>query len=164
MYLQQLGNPPQDIEFRKIRDGIFQVTVFSETDKKKLEGKFLMHDFGDQVNKLFSVKIPLVLQEQCKYYNNPKWITIDKLYDSGLRYMTDEQIDNRLKAFGTIIVGCHNDVSKQISGFRTGKKKARIDMTEDMNRWEEWHEVVKIDGKPQKIKGKVNIFLLRTTI
>ena len=71
MYLQQLGNPPQDIEFRKIRDGIFQVTVFSETDKKKLEGKCLMHDFGDQVNKLFSVIILLVLQEQRKYYNNP---------------------------------------------------------------------------------------------
>ena len=46
LYLQHVANAPMDIEFREVRTGIFNITVYSERDKKRLEDKKIKYDFG----------------------------------------------------------------------------------------------------------------------
>ena len=103
LYIQCIAQAPMDIEFRQLRPGIFQITVYKEADKKKLGGKSISYDFGgDNNHTLHTAKVPLILQEKRPFYQNPKWVTIDKMFDSGLSYATHEQVDDFLSNFGTL--------------------------------------------------------------
>ena len=64
LYIQHVPNCPMDIEFREIRTGLFNITVTTEKDKKRLEGKFITYDFGEKTHILHSAKIPLILQKK----------------------------------------------------------------------------------------------------
>ena len=44
LYLQCIAQAPMDIEFWKVRDGIYNIMVMSEADKNKLEGKALNYE------------------------------------------------------------------------------------------------------------------------
>ena len=156
LYIQCIAQAPMDIEFRKLRPGIFIITVDSEVDKKKLVGKSLSYDFGENSHTLHNAKIPLILQEKRAFYQNPKWITIDRLYDSGLKFATHQQVDTFLANFGEIIVSTRGKTD--INGFRTGKLEARIDMTTDIERWQFVTMKVNIEGKEVDMKGKANFF------
>ena len=46
LYLQHVAIAPMDIEFREVRTGIFNITVYSERDRKRLEDKKIKYDFG----------------------------------------------------------------------------------------------------------------------
>ena len=155
LYIQCVANAPMDIEFRQVKTGIFNITVSSEADKKRLENKFITYDFGDRTHELHSAKVPLLLQKTRQFFENPKWVTIDKLYDSALRYATNEEIDDFLKMYGDIIVPTHDNDK---FGFRTGKRKARIDIKKDLERWQEVEIKTMIDGKEIMAKGRVNFY------
>ena len=101
-------------------------------------------------------KVPLVLQKKRQFYENPKWITIDKLYDSALRYVINEQIDIVLKNYGEIIVATHYEMDK--FGFRTGKRKSCVEVSKDLERWQEIDIQTLIEGKEISAKGCVNIY------
>ena len=156
LYLQCIANAPQDIEFRKVRPGIFNITVNSENEKSRLEGKKLAYDFGEKAHTLHTASIPLQLVKQKVFYNNPKWLTIDKLYDSALRYTQNDQIDKFLSNYGQVIVPTHNETDK--FGFRTGRRKARVDIVKDIERWQEVSMVTTIEEKEVSAKGRVNIY------
>ena len=156
LYIQCVANAPMDIEFREIKSGIFNITVYNEEDKKRLENKFITHDFGDRTHELHTAKIPLILQKKRQFFENPKWVTIDKLYDSALRHTTNEEMDEYLKRYGDLIVATHYDTDKY--GFRTGKRKARIDIRKDIERWQEVEIETVIEGKEFIAKGRVNFY------
>ena len=156
LYIQCVANAPMDIEFRQVRTGLFNITVSSEGDKKRLENKFITYDFGEKTHVLHTAKVPLILQKKRQFYENPKWITIDKLYDSALRYATNEQIDDFLRKHGEIIVPTHYENDK--FGFRTGKRKARVDVSEDLERWQEVEIKTVVEGKEISAKGRVNFY------
>ena len=59
-----------DIEFREIRTGILNITVYSEMDKKRLEDKKIKYDFGEKVQKLFTESIPLIQIKKRQFYEN----------------------------------------------------------------------------------------------
>ena len=103
-----------------------------------------------------SSKIPLVLQKKRHFYTNPKWITVDKLYDGPLRFVTNEQLDTFFEQFGKIIVETHHDKDK--FGFRTGKRKIRLDVEEDIERWRDIELEATLDGVQKIMKARVNIF------
>ena len=63
LYIQCIAQAPMDIEFRKVRDGIFNISVSNETDKKKLEGKSLVYDWGEKTHVMRSSKIPGASEE-----------------------------------------------------------------------------------------------------
>jgi len=157
LYIQCIAQAPMDIEFRPLKTGIFMITVGNEKDKKRLEGQFLTHDYGEKPHILHSAKVPLLLQKKRHFYENPKWITIDKLYDSGLKYASNEQVDAFLTKYGDLITPTHEETDRYY-GFRTGKKKAQINITTDIERWQEIELQVNIDNKSVKTKGRVNIF------
>ena len=157
LYIQCVAQAPMDIEFRPLKTGIFMITVDNERDKKKLEGAFLTHDYGEKPHILHSAKVPLLLQKKRHFYENPKWITIDKLYDSGLKYASNERIDAFLTQYGDLITPTHEDTDRYY-GFRTGKKKAQINIKTDIERWQEIELQVDIDNKTVQTKGRVNIF------
>ena len=157
LYIQCIAQAPMDIEFRSVKTGIFIITVNSEKDKKRLEGGFLTYHFGERKHVLHSAKVPLVLQKKRQFYQNPKWITIDKLYDSGLKYASNEQVDAFLTQYGDLITPTHEETDREY-GFRTGKKKAQIDIKTDIERWQEIELEVRMDGKTVPTKGRVNIF------
>ena len=156
LYIQCLAQAPMDIEFLEVRTGIFQITVSNEADKKKLEGKKLSYDFGENNHTMNTANIPLILQEKRPFYKNPKWVSIDKMYDSALKYATHEQVDLFLSAFGTIIVPTQNKTDT--NGFRTGKREARIDLTTDIERWQSVTMKVMIEDKEVDVTGKLNFF------
>ena len=145
-----------DIEFRELRPGIFIITVDKEADKKKLQGKSLSYDFGEKSHTLHTAKVPFILQEKRAFYQNPKWVSIDKLYESGLQYATHEQVDAFLSNFGTIIVP--TKYKTYVYGFRTGKRDTRIDLTTDIDRWQDVTMKVAVEGKEVDVTGKVNFF------
>ena len=66
LYLQCVANAPQDIEFRKVKDGLFYISVNKEEDKKKLMNKFLLFDFTEKTHVLHTAKVPLQLMEKRK--------------------------------------------------------------------------------------------------
>ena len=156
LYIQCVANAPMDIEFRKVKPGLFNVSVDKEADKKRLEGKFVIFDFGEKTHILKSARVPLILLKKRLFYNNPKWITIDKLYDSALRYVKNEQIDAYLQAHGDVIVPTHFETDK--FGFKTGRRKIRLDVTSDIERWKEVCISVDIEGQEISAKGRVNFF------
>jgi hypothetical protein len=156
LYLQCIANAPIDIEFRQVRPGLFNVAVTNERDKKRLANKALTYDFGTKTHELHTATIPLIPVEKRKFYKNPKWITIDKLYDSALRYATNEQLDAELEKYGDIIVATHDETDKL--GFRTGRRKARVDIREDIERWKEVSIETEVEGKKFPAKGRVNFF------
>ena len=49
-----------DIEFREVRAGIFNITVYSERDRKRLEDKKIKYNFSEKVHKMFTASIPLI--------------------------------------------------------------------------------------------------------
>ena len=155
-YIQQIAQAPMDIEFRDLRTGIFLITVDTEADKKRLMGKSLSYDFGEKPHTLHTAKVPFILQEKRAFYANPKWVTIDKLYDSGLQYVSHEQVDVFLARYGTIIVP--TKYKTDVHGFRTGKRDARIDLKVDIDRWQSVAMKVEVDGKEVDVTGKVNFF------
>ena len=146
-----------DIEFRQVKTGIFLISVSNEKDKSKLVGKSLSYDYGEKTHTLYTAKVPLLLQKKRHFYQNPKWLTIDKLYDSGLKYASNEQIDAFLTQYGELITPTHDETDRQY-GFRTGKKKAQVDIKSDIERWQETELQVNIDNKTVDTKGRVNIF------
>jgi len=156
LYIQCVANAPMDIEFRQVKTGLFHITVSSEEDKHRLENKFVTLDFGENSHTLHSAKIPLIPIEKQPFYQNPKWITIDKLYDSALKYVTNEQVDEYLKRYGDIIVPTHFETDN--FGFRTGRRKARVDIVTDIERWHEAEMETEVEGKQISIKGRVNFF------
>ena len=156
LYLQCIAQAPMDIEFRKVRDGIYNIMVMSEADKNKLEGKALNYEWGVKTHILRSARIPLVLQKKRQLYKNPKWITVDKLYDGPLRFVANEDLDTYFKQYGTIIVDTHDEKDK--FGFRTGRKKLRLDLDTDIKRWQEIELDVAIEGIQKVWKSKVNIY------
>ena len=42
-------NGPMDIGFREVKKGVFEIKVFNEKDKNRLENKFVLFDYGDNV-------------------------------------------------------------------------------------------------------------------
>ena len=70
LYLQHLANAPMDIEFRKVRTGIFNITVYSERDRKRLEDKKIKYDFGEKVNEMITASIPLIQIKKKQFYEN----------------------------------------------------------------------------------------------
>ena len=157
LYIQCIAQAPMNIEFRQISTGIFLITVNNESDKKKLVNKSLSYDFGgNNGHTLKTAKVPLVLQEKRPYYQNPKWVTIDKLYDSGLSCATHKQVDEFLLGYGTLIVPTRDKTDAH--GFRTGKREARIDMTNDIERWQSVTMKVTVEKKEVEITGKANFY------
>ena len=156
LYIQCVANAPMDIEFRKVRPGIFNITVQNERDKKRLENKIITFDFKENSHELHSTRIPIELMEKRAFYNNPKWVTIDKMYDSALRYAENEKVDSFLSEFGSIIVPTHYEKDKY--GFRTGRRKVRIDLVKEIERWREVELESVIEGKEVSAKGRVNFF------
>jgi hypothetical protein len=157
LYIQHIANAPMDIEFREIRAGLFNITVNSENDKKRLENKSILYDFGEKTHILHTAKVPLVLLKKRVFYQNPKWISIDKLYDSVLNFATHEQLDNYLSKYGQIIVPTHYETDRK-TGFRTGKRKARVDLVTDLERWQDVELITTIEGKEISAKGRVNFY------
>jgi hypothetical protein len=156
LYLQCIANAPMDIEFRKIRPGLFNVAVTNEKDKKRLTNKSLSYDFGTKSHELHTATIPLIPVPKKKFFKNPKWITIDKLFDTALRYSTNEQLDMVLEKYGDIIVNTHYETDKL--GFRTGRRKARVDIRDDIERWQEVKLEVEVEGEKLDATGRVNFF------
>ncbi len=156
LYIQCVAQAPMDIEFRELKTGIFLITVYSEADKKKLVGKYLPFDFGENGHSLHSVKVPFNLQEKRPFYQNPKWVSVDKLYASGLQYASHEQVDAFLANYGTVIVPTKDKVDEH--GFRTGKRDAKIDLVKDIDRWQSVTLKVKVEGKEVEVTGKVNFY------
>ena len=70
---------------------------------------------------------------------------MDKLYDSALNYATHEQIDNYLAKYGEIIVPTHDETDRT-TGFRTGRRKARVDLVSDFKRCQEVEMTTEIEG------------------
>ena len=116
----------------------------------------MSYDFGEKSHILHTAKVPFVLQEKRASYANPKWITIDKLFDSGLQYVSHEQVDVFLAKYGTIIVP--TKYKTDVHGFRTGKRDARIDLKVDIDRWQSVGMKVQVEGKEVEVTGKVNFF------
>ena len=94
LYIQHVANCPMDIGFREVSKGIFEIKVFSESDKKRLENKFVNFEFGERSHQLNIARVPLVLQPKRLFFENPKWITVDRLYNSSLSQAPDEELDN----------------------------------------------------------------------
>lgn len=157
LYVQCLSQPPMDIEFRELKRGIFMIGVYNDQQKEKLQGKSLVHDWGDKRHEMKSTTIPLILQKKRAFHQNPKWVTIDKLYDSALRYATNEQLDAFFSDFGDLIIPTHDHKEAEY-GFKTGKKQVKLDLKEDIERWRDVEMNVKIDTKEVTVKGRVNIY------
>jgi len=145
-----------DIGFREVSRGIFEIKVFSESDKKRLENKFVNFEFGERSHQLTIARVPLVLQPKRLFFENPKWITVDRLYNSSLSQAPDEELDNFFSKFGDIIIKTHDDTDEY--GFKNGKKKIKLDLKKDIERWTELQLKGMIQGKEVQVRGKVNIF------
>jgi len=156
LYIRCVPNGPMDMGFREVKKGVFEIKVFNEKDKNRLENKFVLFDYGEKVRQRIEVKVPLILREKRVFYKNPKWITIDKIYDSVLSEATNQEIDEYFSKFGKIIAKTHDDLDE--FQFRNGKKKLRIDLQEDIERWLEMELKIKIEGKEILGKGRVKIF------
>ena len=61
-----------------------------------------------------------------------------------------------MKNYGEIIVATHYEMDK--FGFRTGKRKARVVVSKDLERWQEIEIQTLIEGKEISAKGCVNIY------
>ena len=83
---------------------------------------------------------------------------MDKIYNSALKYATHKQIYKFLEQFGEIIVPTHDETNR-ITDFRTGRRKVRMDVNNDLERWQEIELSAVIEGKDMLVKGKVNLFI-----
>ena len=86
--------------FRQTKPGVFILQTFNEKDTKKIGGKFITYEYKNkkqerQINVHFK-KLP-----KYRFYSNTKWIKIDWVQDSGLRFAENSIFDNFLGKFGT---------------------------------------------------------------
>ena len=130
-YTQTVNQAPIQINFRQQKPGVFILKTFNAKDSEKIEHSKVRYSYGSRNKK--EVLIPFKKLEPWKFYENPKWITIDGLYDSGLRLATDSDFDQLYSKYGDIIVKAHDD--KEIHGMKNGRKKLRIDLKVDIERF-----------------------------
>lgn len=156
-YAQTLLSAPLNIMFRQTKPGVFILQTFNEKDTKKIEGKFITYEYKNkkqerQINVHFK-KLP-----KYKFYSNAKWIKIDWVQDSGLRFAENSIFDNFLGKFGTIIEPTVDDRNEL--GMLNGRKKARLDLDKgvDIDRISWIEAEVMIDGVKRNAKGKVKVF------
>ena len=104
--------------------GIFTIKVWDKKKGKNLQGKKI--DYYPEEGKS-KKKVSLVMEEkiQTKRYNNPKYLTMVGFQRYPNNQLSNDQINNILKQYGTIIEPT-DDVYAEV--FMTGKKKARIDL------------------------------------
>lgn len=156
-YVNTVQGAPLDINFRTQRPGIYVIKTSSDKDAKKLENKHVTYYYGKKQDKQVKVKFEKLPKFQI--FTDPKWVTIDWVEDSGLRYTDNDFFDNFLKEYGTIIQPTHDD--KNEMGMKNGRKKARIDLDKGLNiKRVQWLEadVILEDGATKHVKGKVKIF------
>ena len=153
-YVQTISQAPMDIQFRQQRPGLFQITVKNEKDSRKLEVSHVLFSFGKHQEN--TVKVHFTKLKPRQFYENPKWINIDRLYNSSLQFAKNEDLDKHFEQYGAIIVPCHEE--KEAHGFTTGRKKLRLDLKKDIERWQVLEMKVNTDEHERKdVKGRVRI-------
>ena len=161
-YLQQ--GFPSDIIFRQKKPGLFIITLNKEVDLKRIEGKKLLYKYGK--DKKNETTIRFEKMEPFQFLQNPKWVTIDGIMDSGLRLAENSEFDQQMKTFGRLLVPTHDDTEE--NGVKNGRKKLRLDMYPGVTiqRWQtlqcrvKSQEVSYVDRPtlPVYAQGKVKIF------
>lgn len=127
-YANTVPNAPIGIEFRQQKPGVFIVKTFNEKDAKKIENAALTYYYG--VNLKNQCKVKFSKMPKFVFYSNPKWLTVDWVQDSGLRYATNDDFDEFFSGYGDIIVKTHDD--KNELGMLNGRKKCRIDLNKGL--------------------------------
>ena len=155
-YMNTVQGAPLDIKFRPQRPGIFIITT-NEKDAKKLENNHLTFYYGKKNEKQIKVKFEKMPKFQI--YTDPKWITIDWVEDSGLRFAKNDFFDTFLKSYGSIIEPTKDDQNEM--GMRNGRKKVRLDFDKGLHikrvLWLET-DIMLEDGTVKHVKGKVKFF------
>ena len=156
-YRNSVQGAPLKIDFRQQRPGIFIIKTCTDQDEKKLENTFLTYYYGKKQEKQVKVKFQKLPKYRC--YTDPKWVTIDWIQESGLRFAEDKIFDDFLMNYGTIIEATHDD--KNELGMTNGRKKVRMDFDKGLNIGRiQWIEAdVEIEnGVKKDVKGKVKVF------
>lgn len=154
-YTQTVNQAPLDVTFRQQKPGVFVLKTNSAKDSKKIEASKVRYSYGKHEQK--DIAIPFKKVTPWQFYENPKWLTIEGMYDSGLQLATNEDFDEILIKYGTLIVKTHDDT--EVHGMRTGRKKARIDLKVDIERFSNVEiDVVTKDGDDKRAKGRIKVF------
>lgn len=156
-YTSTVPGAPIGVEFRQQRPGIFILKTFSEKDANKVENSSgVTYYYGKSQNK--QCKVRFAKLPKFKFHTNPKWITIDWVQDSGLRFATNEEFDKFMSDYGRIIEPTVDD--KNELGMLNGRKKIRIDMDKNLEieriKWVEMK--VKTEEGERLAKGKLKFF------
>ena len=93
-YSETIQGAPIDVLFRKQKDGVFIIKTSNEKDEKKLECSSLTYYYGKKQEKQIKVRFQKLPKFQL--YTNPKWVTLDWIEDSGLRYAENTFLMNIL--------------------------------------------------------------------
>ena len=117
-YTQTIPGAPMNVCFYPKRAGIFVVKTNSDKDAQKLENSTLIYSYGKKNEK--QVKIKFEKMPKFKLYCDPKWITMDWIQDSGLRFAENKVFDDFMSKFGTIIEPTQDDTNE--FGMKNGKK------------------------------------------
>ena len=156
-YTQTIPGAPMNVCFYPKRAGIFVVKTNSDKDAQKLENSTLIYSYGKKNEK--QVKIRFEKMPKFKLYCDPKWITMDWIQDSGLRFAENKVFDDFMSKFGTIIEPTHDDTNEL--GMKNGKKKLRIDLDKKLNigriQWIE-AQVTSDEGEIKNTKGKIRVY------
>ena len=156
-YSETIQGAPIDVLFRKQKDGVFIIKTSNEKDEKKLECSSLTYYYGKKQEKQIKVRFQKLPKFQL--YTNPKWVTLDWIEDSGLRYAENTFFDEYFSKYGTIIKTTHDD--KNELGMKNGKKKIRLDLDKGENiprvNWLE-AKIVLEDGTEKTTKGKIKVY------
>ena len=98
--------------------------------QQKIEGSFLTyHHVVKKVEK--QIRVHLKKLPKYRFYSNPKWIKLDWVQKSGLRFAKNTDFDTILEKFGDIIEPTSDD--KNELGMWNGRKKARVDLNKGID-------------------------------
>ena len=156
-YTQTLNNPPLSIGFRQKKRGEFIISVFNEDDAKKLQDAKVRFEYGP--NNKYNAQIKLEKLPDYEFRTNAKFVFIDWIQDSGLRFAKNEDFDEWLGQRVSLISNTTDDRDRD-TGFLNGRKKAFVDFNkgQDIPRFEFIEMNVTLPGGSQEIaKGKVKV-------
>ena len=154
-YAQTIVAAPLNVMLRASKPCVFILQTYNDKDAKKIEGNFLTyHHVVKKVEK--QIRVHFKKLPKYKFYSNPKWIKLDWVQESGLRFAKNTDFDTILEKFGDIIEPTSDD--KNELGMWNGRKKARVDLNKgiDIERIKEIEiEVVFEEGVKRIAKGKI---------
>ena len=157
-FVQTVKQYPHDIIFRQTnKQGYFVIHAKSREDAQKLEGQKVMYEYGP--NNKHKVKVKLEKMDPYQFRTNAKNVYFDWIFDSGLRYAGNEDFDEWLSDYVTIVTPTTDDKDRE-TGFKNGRKRTYVDFNKnrEIPRFVELEiDVTLPDGSKEIAKGKVKI-------